>query len=537
MADMPKSANSYAYVPDPKLSSTWKLPIDTPEHIAGAITALTSGFRGNKVEIPGKDKSKVVSRIRGAINKLSDKDQKKNLLERLATVKDIEKAFTGKLEPEDVNYIPLSTTKGEACANCRWFMAGAYPSNACFIVDASDPDDEPILPTGYCDRWEANPAPAPEPIAELAEALVEAVGEVNTSVNNLPAIAMPMVDIGKALEEPGVLERIWKGIQGIITPSKEKSDLLIFKGDDGKTYWLATFTNNFKDLEGEIITERAHKDYEMRLDMKLTPMPELWAWHTQGTKHGQADMVWYEDHNQHALGHFDDSVEAEKAIAFYRKNPVKLSHGFIAPEWGFKDGVYSAYNTFEISTLPPFAAANPYTSFEEIKSMPVPEKREEYFKKLFGDKAPDVLAKVNARNDQSKELATMTEYKDFASPSADENKDKPADENTKVLSELFSENVEFVTELINLAKTQSKDLKDKGAEIAALKTDNQSKLDAMQKQLDDLGKLVNAPPRRPSQDGSTLVPKDSPLNKDVTPKAPDTFFGDLYKTAPNGAKQ
>ncbi len=148
-----------------------------------------------------------------------------------------------------------------------------------------------------------------------------------------------------------------------------------------------------------------------------------------------------------------------------------------------------------------------------------------------------MLAKVNARNDQSKELATMTEYKDFASPSADEEK-KPADENTKVLSELFSENVEMVTELINLAKTQSKALKDKDTEIAALKTENQSKLDAMQKQLDDLGKLVNAPPRRPSQDSSTLVPKDSPLNKDVTPKVPDTFFGDLYK-APNGngAKQ
>lgn len=170
--------------------------------------------------------------------------------------------------------------------------------------------------------------------------------------------------------------------------------------------------------------------------------------------------------------------------------------------------------------------------------MPVPEKREEYFKKLFGDKAPDVLAKVNARNDQSKELATMTEYKDFASPSADENQDKPADENTKVLSELFSENVEMVTELINLAKTQSKALKDKDTEIAALKTDSAKQIEDFKKELDDIRKQVNMTPRRPSQDSSTIVPKDSPLNKDVTPKVPDTFFGDLYK-APNGngAKQ
>ena len=32
-SDMPTNADDFAYVPDPKLSSTWKLPIDTPEHI------------------------------------------------------------------------------------------------------------------------------------------------------------------------------------------------------------------------------------------------------------------------------------------------------------------------------------------------------------------------------------------------------------------------------------------------------------------------------------------------------------------------
>ncbi|WP_410203157.1 hypothetical protein, partial [Escherichia coli] len=115
-----------------------------------------------------------------------------------------------------------------------------------------------------------------------------------------------------------------------------------------------------------------------------------------------------------AIGTFDDTPIAQKAIAYYRKYPVKLSHGFVAPTWAFKDGVYEAYNTFEISTLLPSVAANPYTSFEEIKAMPVPINREAFINELFGDKAPDVLAKVNALSTGSKELETMVEFKDFS---------------------------------------------------------------------------------------------------------------------------
>lgn len=433
---------------------------------------------------------------------------------------EVTKAFQHRPTQAESNYIPLSTTAGEACANCRFFL-----NDGCWIIEEMP---EPIIATGYCDRWEATP----EPAQDTTEAIVEAVTGVVEAISDMPM--MTEMSLDKALEEPSVLERIWKGLQSYINPEKEQSDLLIFKGQDGKTYWLAIFSNNFIDREGEIISEKAHKDYEMRLDMKLTPMPELWAWHTEGTKHGQADMVWYQTHNQYALGHFDDTPEAQKAISYYRKNPVKLSHGFIAPEWALKDGVYSAYNTFEISTLPPQVAANPYTSFEEIKSMPVPEKREAFIQKLFGDKAPDVLAKVNARDDQAKELATLVEFKDFASPSGEA--EKPADESTKALSELFTENVEMTTEILGVIKNQVKALKDKDATIAALKSEKDTEVAALRKELEDVKKLVNMPPSRPSQSPNTLVTEKDKL-KDALPQEPDNFFGDLHSkpVARNGA--
>ena len=53
-------------------------------------------------------------------------------------------------------------------------------------------------------------------------------------------------------------------------------------------------------------------------------MPVLMAWHTPGSEHGEADAVWRNEHFVHAIGHFDDTPQAEKAIAYYRKNAGKL---------------------------------------------------------------------------------------------------------------------------------------------------------------------------------------------------------------------
>ena len=80
---------------------------------------------------------------------------------------------TGLLTQDETAYVSLSTTRGAACANCRWFRPGAYEGHdACHLVDCYP---LPILPTGWCNRHENIPTPEPAPDVVSA---IEAVGEV-----------------------------------------------------------------------------------------------------------------------------------------------------------------------------------------------------------------------------------------------------------------------------------------------------------------------------------------------------------------------
>lgn len=443
--------------------------------------------------------------------------------------KDIRKAFTAMPTQDEANYIPLSATQGKACANCRWFIADFQQ---CFIIDNHP---EPILATGYCDRWEATPEPATPMEEVITEAVVEAVETIAETVADMP-VAYVEMSTDKPKHKP-FMERV----RDFFRPQDKDESFTVFKGSDDKWHWHAVFTNNFEDREGEILTEKAHDNYIKRLDMHLVPMPVLMGWHTPGTEHGEADVIWRDNHLVHAVGHFYDTPMAEKAIKFYQKNigKIKMSHGFVAPEWAFDGKHYDDYNTIEITTLPPYAAANPYTSFEELVKMSKErsEEKSRYLEQLVGK---ENLATIDAKSGEiNKGLEEMgVKHKDHSQVTPEPAKADSTEAN-KAVSELFVDIVTMQSEMLELQKAHAKALKDKDTEIAALKTDNQSKLDAMQKQLDDLGKIVNAPPRRPSQDVTTVIPTNSTL-KDQTPKTPDTFFGDLFgsnKTAPNGAKQ
>jgi hypothetical protein len=63
------NASDYAYVPDPELTSTWKLNISDSRHTAAAVAALGKGFRGQKVSIPEKDLPAVKRKVATAYRK------------------------------------------------------------------------------------------------------------------------------------------------------------------------------------------------------------------------------------------------------------------------------------------------------------------------------------------------------------------------------------------------------------------------------------------------------------------------------------
>lgn len=294
----------------------------------------------------------------------------------------------------------------------------------------------------------------------------------------------------------------------------------VFKAADGKWHWHAVFTNNFQDREGEILTDKAHDTYIARLDMGLVPMPVLQAWHTPGTEHGEADIVWRSDHFVHAAGHFYDTPLAEKAIAFYRKNAgkIKMSHGFVSPEWAFDGKHYDDYNTIEITTLPPHAAANPYTSFEELMAMKaMSEEKRRHLETMFGK---DKVAEIEAADDKrAKALQELeVEYKDFSQVTPDEKKpDSTATE--KALGELYTEMVAGQNELIGMVGGLVKSLKERDGKVATLESTIKANGEKHLKELNELRTLLNQPPRRASADEDTLLTDtDKEVLKDKTPQ-------------------
>lgn len=278
---------------------------------------------------------------------------------------------------ESVNYTTLSVQAGEACANCIFFRHSRWDDDdqpCCHIVDGWP---KSIEPTGRCDRWEKVPEPnlTQNPIPVV---IVEPTVVIEESAEMaLPTNRKGFVEL--------IIETVKKNLPGA-APTEEAA-FSVFKSASGKKFWLSRHTGKFIDREKEIIADKAHDEYVERVQKGIVPMPELWTWHKKGTKHGEAILVWKSGGFTLALGTFDDTPEGEQAFRFYEKNrgKIKNSHMFYFPPQAKQDGVYHAYNTVEITTLPDGAEAFPYTSFEEILPMTLTESQREFIRSVGGD--------------------------------------------------------------------------------------------------------------------------------------------------------
>lgn len=492
-----KNPDDYAVVRDPKSPSTWSLDISDLSHISGAIQALSpAGFRGNKVDLKPNERKQAISRIRGAISKLPDNDEKKNLLERLDKVKEYSKAYQGLLQQSEVNYIPLSTSKGKACASCRWFIASGSPAddgdgdNDCHLV-CDWP--QPILPTGYCDRFEAMPAP-PEPDRTPIPVTIVQPDEDD----------MTMQMERKTVNEDGLFSRLLERLQSVINPEKETQSFMVFKGGDGKDHWVAWYTNNFKDRDHEILSAKALHDDVLRKEMGIVPMPELWDWHVKGTRSGIADDILHVGHFNVAIGHYDDTDFARQSAAYDRKHQkeITLSHGFTAPKWAFKDGVYEVANTFEISKLPQGKEANPFTYFDEVKAMELSEAKQRHLEDRYGKAFVEQLLKTAEQ--RGKALEEMgVEFKDFAAVTP-----TPAKEDDSTMAEMYLETTKAQGELANAMLTLAKTVTQLKAEKETEAQTHQKAIEGLAAEVAKLQKIVSAGPQAASESAATRVSKE-----------------------------
>lgn len=161
-----------------------------------------------------------------------------------------------------------------------------------------------------------------------------------------------------------------------------------FKNASGQWRWLAVTTNKYEDREGEIFSERAHKAYVAYVD-ESKDYPELWLWHTPGTRCGKGDLVDYCDGFVIHSGYFDAGKE-DIAQSLARKSmELRVSHGYQYLEGDEKDGIYDVYKTFEVSPLPAGVEANAWTTFEtnlkEVKLMGFNEKKRAFLVEHMGE--------------------------------------------------------------------------------------------------------------------------------------------------------
>lgn len=282
------------------------------------------------------------------------------------------------------------------------------------------------------------------------------------------------------------------------------SGFKVYQTEDGAR-WVGWWTNNFVDKEGEVFSLKAIDDYVDRVRAGLTPYPELWAYHVPGSKHGEAQFVGRIGHYAIAAGTFDDDALGQRAADVYTRSGKKyaMSHGFTYPTTELVDGVFHQFNTFEISTLPAKAAANPYTAFEGVTKMLTEEQTKE-LRALFGDEiATEIIENTEAKS-KAIEAAGVA-YKQFAVVADVKAETEPEPEAVK------SVEVKLAT-LIRDLSADSASAAELTAEaikaIAEYKTATDAELVTMRAEVKALREAVDLRPRSASTDPATEIRKD-----------------------------
>lgn len=239
-------------------------------------------------------------------------------------------------DQQDAGYDPTGGTSEAACANCRWFNAPM----GCHLVKGA------ISPTGISDFFAPLTPPDEDDLLEDFLDEEEIYDE-------------------KSLWIDSVKEAVKNAVTSLLGMNKEDDDF--FDTPTGfkmlsDNRWVAWYTNAYEDRDKEYFPTAAIEADTSRM-FEEGEYPELWHWHIPGTKHGKADWAGMIGRFAVATGTFDNTPAARKFKQHYRKNEVRLSHGFTYDPDEYKDGAYHVYKTFEISTLPPGREANPFTNF------------------------------------------------------------------------------------------------------------------------------------------------------------------------------
>jgi hypothetical protein len=221
---------------------------------------------------------------------------------------------------------------------------------------------------------------------------------------------------------------------GIGQMEKSSSAVLVEKDLTGN--WRAVMwpSNNFKDLDGEIISDSAHTEYVEWVNKNMDLVPVFTTWHESSlVRKNAVDFVGYENGFLVASA----PLEQDEAIALLKAQLVTdigMSHGTIAFERDpLRSNIITRYRTVEYSDLPLENAANPFTDFETLISKEADMNIKDYLASMLGpEKAEAFMEKTNMKQKALREAgveekaAKPTEPKPVAAATSDAPAPAPA---------------------------------------------------------------------------------------------------------------
>lgn len=409
-----------------------------------------------------------------------------------------------KVSQEEADYNPSGGTINKACSSCFFFVSPAR----CTVVAGT------IAPNGLSNQWRAVPVytltPIPVVVVDLQSVKAGAATE--------PEV---LIDQTVQLTKPSLLDKAASWLTGVkrgLPDTATGTGFRVVKQADGSLRWFSRYSNSWKDNDHEIITQAAHKEYVEWASTKEA-YPELWLWHTAGTRFGQADWLDFSDGFACASGTIDDTPQAKAAVEFLSNQELGVSHGFLQVKEG---NLITKYRTFEISPLPLKRAAVWTTNFGIIgkeTEMGFTKEKREFLVGALGESAVaklegDTAASVKQLKDLGIEFKSLEQPDAPAAPPAATEAPPAAtaavnDAGYKALAGLVADAVGAVTSLAG----QVAELK---ASVTAVKaTDDDKIADAF------VAKVLAAANARPSESADNLTNKEAAGEAAPT----DDFFG------------
>lgn len=234
-------------------------------------------------------------------------------------------------------------------------------------------------------------------LTEKASRVAAAAGDLQSRVGQVDASI-------KEKKNGSLLDRVGGAFRSLLPGTKDYGDdelgldfvdapggtLRAFKDDAGVWRWTGIWSNAYKDDEGEVFPLEAHQEFIGWCD-KSGRYPELWSWHTPGSRMGVADMLDIHAGFTIATGTFDKGME-DCAERLSQMPDIGMSHGYLYRLADKATGKYSIYRAYEISELPAHRAGNKLTGFAPLReAMTMDATKEKHLRATLGDARVDAM--------------------------------------------------------------------------------------------------------------------------------------------------